>query len=224
MSLTPAKLQVYYDAEFTGLQRDTTPISIGIVTDTCSSFYAEFTDYDQSQVTEWLQENVINNLRLTDKPDGYMNRQPLMPNLSYSPKYRMEVKGNKEFIKSELLGWLANESHNFEGKQIQFFTDCYAYDWVILNDLIGLNGSALEIPTYIDYIPIDLSTALFMRGIDPDISREEFIGHYDLETIKKSSPFNVWGTENIKHNCLWDAHVCRMCFRKLPVIEMAYRK
>lgn len=221
---SPSKLSVYYDAEFTGLHKDTTPISIGLVTDTCCSFYAEFTDYDESQVTEWIDENVIKNLRLGDKPEGYVKRHPMLPSPLYNPNYRIELRGNKEFVKSELIGWLANESHNFEGKQIQFFADCYAYDWVIMNDLIGFNGSALKIPSYVNYIPIDLSTALYMRGIDPDVSREEFVGDYDLKSIKNSSPFNVWETGNIKHNCLWDAHVCRMCFRKLPVIGFDFGK
>ena len=50
------------DMEFTGLHQHTTLISIGLESDCGKSFYAEFTDYDESQVDEWIQENVIENL------------------------------------------------------------------------------------------------------------------------------------------------------------------
>lgn len=211
------KLRIYYDAEFTGLHKNTTPISIGIISESGAYFYAEFTDYDQSQVTDWINENVIQKLVLADKEDGYrsgtsMTGQRLTVIANHAD---MTVKGNKDMVKSELLGWLANESACAEGAQIQFFADCYAYDWVIMNDLIGLNGSALEIPGYVNYIPIDLSTALYMQGFDPDISREEFAGDSEINHIKNLLPFNTWNVDDIKHNCLWDAYICQSCFDKL---------
>ena len=48
------KLKVYYDAEFTGLHRNTSLISIGLISESGSKFYAEFIDYDQKQVDNWL--------------------------------------------------------------------------------------------------------------------------------------------------------------------------
>ena len=51
----------------TGLHRNTSLISIGLRTEFGSYFYAEFTDYDQSQINEWLQEHVIGNLKLQDQ-------------------------------------------------------------------------------------------------------------------------------------------------------------
>lgn len=215
------KLKLFYDAEFTGLHKNTTPISIGIVSESGACFYAEFTDYDQSQVSDWIDENVIQKLKLMDKENGYRE----ITNMSgesldkISQSVNIIVKGDRKMIASELMGWLSNESACVGGVQLQFFADCYAYDWVIMNDLIGLNGSALEIPGYVNYIPIDLSTALYMRGVDPDISREEFVGDYGLESIKNSSLLKAWGSDNIKHNCLWDAYVCQMCFNKLPIIS-----
>lgn len=214
------KLRVYYDAEFTGLHKNTTPISIGIVSESGAYFYAEFTDYDQSQVTDWLNENVIQKLKLTDKEDGYRSGTSMAGRrLTVIANHaNMTVKGNTDMVKSELLGWLANESACAEGAQIQFFTDCYAYDWVILNDLIGLNGSALEIPGYVNYIPIDLSTALYIGNIDPDISREEYIGDFDVQRIKNLKPFCEWDGDP-KHNCLWDAYVCQACFVRTSWIK-----
>jgi hypothetical protein len=45
-------------------------ISIGLIADTGDTFYAELTDYDPDQIDDWLQENVLNNLVLTDRPDN----------------------------------------------------------------------------------------------------------------------------------------------------------
>jgi hypothetical protein len=62
-------LNYFLDTEFTGLQ-NTTLISIGLIADTGDTFYAELTDYDPDQIDDWLQENVLNNLVLTDRPDN----------------------------------------------------------------------------------------------------------------------------------------------------------
>lgn len=57
-------MKVFLDTEFTGLHQNTTLISLGMVTEHNESFYAEFTDYDKIQVDEWVQEHVIDNLKL----------------------------------------------------------------------------------------------------------------------------------------------------------------
>jgi hypothetical protein len=54
--------KVFFDTEFTGLHQGTTLISIGLVAETGETFYAELSDYDQTQVDDWLRENVISKL------------------------------------------------------------------------------------------------------------------------------------------------------------------
>ena len=53
---------LFFDMEFTGLRQNTTPISIGIVSEDGKKFYAEFTDYDESQCNDWIKENVTSEL------------------------------------------------------------------------------------------------------------------------------------------------------------------
>lgn len=213
---TITNIPIFYDAEFTGLHKNTTPISIGLTTNEGCYFYAEFTDYDQAQVDDWIRDNVISNLIFNDNEDDrYVYKETFFNHGVYLPIYNIEIKAETEVIKLELLKWLEAISNNEDNKKLQFCADCYAYDWVILNDLIGTNGSALKVPSYINYIPIDLSTALFMKWIDPDISREEFIGDSGVKTILESNPFSKWKSVNPKHNCLWDAYVCKMCFHEL---------
>lgn len=212
---TITNIPIFYDAEFTGLHKNTTPISIGLTTNEGCYFYAEFTDYDQTQVDDWIRDNVISNLIFNDEDGRYVYKETFFNRGVYLPTYNIEIKAETEVIKLELLKWLEAISNNEDNKKLQFCADCYAYDWVILNDLIGTNGSALEVPPYINYIPIDLSTALFMKWIDPDISREEFIGDSGVKIILESNPFSKWKSVNPKHNCLWDAYVCKMCFHEL---------
>ena len=46
---------VFYDLEYTSKHQFTLPISIGMVSsDGSKEFYAEFTDYDYSQVDHWF--------------------------------------------------------------------------------------------------------------------------------------------------------------------------
>ena len=49
-------INLYFDAEFTGLHKDTTLISIGIVSASGESFYAEFNDFADYQVSPWIKE------------------------------------------------------------------------------------------------------------------------------------------------------------------------
>ena len=56
--------KVFFDTEFTGLHKNTTLISIGLISECGKTFYAEFWDYDKTQIDEWLQTNVLDNLIL----------------------------------------------------------------------------------------------------------------------------------------------------------------
>jgi len=191
--------KIYYDAEFTGLHRNSTFISLGMVSESGNTFYAEFTDYDRYYVTDWIQDNVIANLQLPttkDCPQFYTSNIPTGVTQSV---------GTSDDNRGYLLKWLENEAN---GGQLQFIVDCYAYDWMLLVDLLTNGKTALDMPEYIHYIPLDLSTMLWMSGEDPDISREQFA-------------LNPWtGVTDIhlagpKHNALFDARVIKLCYGRI---------
>lgn len=210
------KLKVYYDAEFTGLHRDTSLISIGLVTEYGNSFYAEFTDFDNTQLDGWIVKNVILNLVL----DSYKNGESIKhimkratTNEGNKDLYNLTVKGSKKVVRKCLSEWLSSVS-KFYNKQIQIYCDCYAYDWMLFNDLICEDGKALNLPEYIYYIPVDLSTTLQIKDHDPDVTREVFAGDKAIDELKTITPFMQMG-DKCKHNSLWDAYVCKLCFNKL---------
>jgi hypothetical protein len=192
--------RIYFDTEFTGLHQNTTLISIGIVDDDNNAFYSELTDFDKSQVDKWLQDNVIDNLIMEDYNDGEVDFDKEM-NVTY-------VKGKKEFVAEQLRAWL--EKIAGEDK-LEVWSDCLAYDWMLFNNLFG---TAFDIPEQIYYIPMDICTGFRLKGIDPDISREDFAGK--LVGEDGENPFTRAKTE-LKHNSLWDAYVIKAACRKLGV-------
>jgi len=147
------RTKLFFDTEFTGLHKDTTLISIGIVSECGKTFYAELTDYDKTQLNGWLSRNVIDNLTLGDKQlcgwDG---------DDTFSV-------GTMENLKKDLSLWLKH----FE--EVEIWSDCLAYDWVLFNHIFG---HAFNLPKNVYYIPFDICTMFELKGIDPDTPREEY--------------------------------------------------
>lgn len=176
-------MKVFFDTEFTGLHQETTLISIGLVSEDGKTFYAEFTDYDKNQLDEWLQINVIANLVIHEDREIYQK----------VTDDEVIYKGDTGYIKSRLQEWL----EQFE--QVEMWSDCLAYDWMLFNQLYG---HAFNIPKNVYYIPFDICTAFKLKGIDPDVSREDYSGAWK------------WDVEN-KHNALHDARVIKACYEEL---------
>ena len=172
--------KIFFDTEFTGLHQKTTLISIGLISECGKTFYAEFADYDKSQVDNWIQENVINNTLFING-----NSTSCTSNRNYSHI------GATPTIVADLKDWLSQ----FE--KVEMWSDCLAYDWVLFNQLFG---HAFNIPKNVYYIPFDICTLFKIKGIDPDISREEFASMSENST---------------KHNALWDAKVIKKCYENL---------
>jgi hypothetical protein len=182
-------MKIFFDTEFTGLHQNTSLISIGLITEHGETFYAECGDFDHLQVDDWIKKNVISNLKFYRKGCREWcscDTQDFRRNDS-----KTEAFGHKGFIAERLAGWLSGYD------KVEMWSDCLSYDWVLFNQLWG---HAFNIPKNVYYIPFDLSTLFKIKGIDPDISREEFAGMTE-------------GAE--KHNALWDARVIKACYKKL---------
>jgi hypothetical protein len=181
--------KVFLDTEFTGLRKDTTLISIGLVSECGKKFYAEFLDYNKSQVDDWIRDNVISKLRLS----GYINESNNEFFYRNNDPLNFEVIGLKWMIAKHLESWFSQ----FEF--VEIWSDTLAFDWTLFVDIFG---TAFDIPENVYYIPFDIATAFKIAGIDPDISREKYAygEHY---------------SEMPKHNALWDAETIKACYEKL---------
>lgn len=171
-------MRIFFDTEFTGLHQKTTLISIGCVDEDGRTFYAELNDYDQNQLDDWLRINVIGHLLYP--------QSLLAPPLDYKSH---GMKSDALAVAFVLTEWLS------QWDSVEMWSDCLAYDWVLL---IELFGGAFFVPKNVYYIPFDLATLFKLKGIDPDINREDFAGM----------------SGGVKHNALWDARVIKACYEK----------
>jgi len=185
------KTKIFFDMEFTGLHQYTTPISIGLISEDDDEFYAEFMDYDKDQVDEWIEKNVIQNLwfDISDY-ENYDYWEIKRHTQSDNNRYDLYCIGIKNKIVEALKEWFKT----FD--EIEIWSDCLAYDWVLFCQLFG---GAFLIPSNIYYIPFDICTLFKMNDIDPDINREEFVSLQSED----------------KHNSLHDARVIKACYEKL---------
>jgi hypothetical protein len=180
-------MRIYFDTEFTGLHKDTTLISIGLVDDFNRTFYAELTDYNRLQVDEWIESNVIAHLSKTSEELKQMAD--------------ITIVGGKKEVALALREWLN------EYKTVEWVSDVCHYDFVLLIDLVY--SHALNIPYGIHGASchdINQDIASFYRASDIeafDMSREDLmLGFFQ-------------GVNGKKHNSIYDARVIRKLYRML---------
>ena len=165
-------------------------MSAGFVSyDGKKEFYAEFTDYDQSQIDQWLQENVVDRFILTGMSDR-----------TYKTTEKTNFfKGNVDWVLSHSQG-LKNWFCSFE-EQIVLAGAGTGYDWVLLRSIMKIKYME-DIPSYLDNWPIDVISISRWEGYDPqeEYFKENFIGSTDRSN---------------KHNALEDAQIIREVYLKL---------
>ena len=200
-------MNIYFDTEFTGLHKNTTLISLGCVAEDGKTFYAEFDDYAKEQCNDWIQENVIKNLKIAEKRiDRWAHYIPvLLPDSSVSDLrdgYCPNMKGSKTEVRDEFIQWL----QQFDS--VQFVSDVSHYDFVLLIDLFG---TAFDLPE---------NVSASCHDINQDIARH--YGISEREAFDKSREEIVVEFPDVqihgdKHNALYDARVIKAIYEKLVI-------
>ena len=201
-------MKLFFDTEFTGLRKDTTLISIGIVSEDGRRFYAEFVDYDHSQVTPWIKENVINQLKfqvpISEEGYYYVASKAKFNSRGNDllSSWNLDMNGTKEIVMESLNQWLS------QFDIIQFISDVCHYDFVLLIDLLTNGGTAIDFPENISAVCHDLNM---------DIARRYHISDREAFDMSREQIMNdLCGPEDIvagdKHNSLYDAEVIRAIY------------
>jgi 3' exoribonuclease, RNase T-like len=177
--------KLFLDTEFTGLQQKTTLISLALVAETGKAFYAEFTDYDKEQVTDWHADNVLAKLWMNNK-EAIETKDDLL-----------YVVGNSATIRAALQQWITQFPF------VEIWADVLAYDWVLFCELFG---GAFGIPENIFYTPFDLATLFRLKNIIEPISK------YDTDVKRFEYAGGIMGTQHI---ALADARIGLACYKKL---------
>ena len=216
-------MKLFFDMEFTGLHKNTTPISLGIVSEDGKKFCAEFLDFDVKQCGEWVKENGISHLRLPKllgrntiletwrekerwKKNGYLVADICLISDGWLrcvyPTCRIngdvkEVVGDRPWVNACLQDWI----QQFDS--VQFVSDVCHYDFVLLIDILTNGGTALDLPENISPACIDLNQEI-MRHFQIS-SREAF------DMSREQIVHDLCGEDGVvfgdKHNSLYDAEV-----------------
>lgn len=185
-------MNLFFDTEFTGLHKDTTLVSIGIVADSGKKFYAEFSDYDESQCDDWLKENVLKHTILE-------GNETLTKMLGEDSDTTVILGGVVE-IRYELGEWLK------QFDEVQFISDVCHYDMVLLIDIFG---GAFDLPRNVSAVCHDINQDIAEHyGISEreafDKSREDIVSELCGSFIAGD-----------KHNALYDAEVIKAIYKEV---------
>ena len=181
------RTKIFYDSEFTGLHQSTTLISMAFCADDGREFYAEFSDFEQSQCDDWICDNVLSRCQWINQADS----EPFV-------KHETGLTtcfGDSAFIKEALFEWLSVY------EDIEIWADCLAWDWVLFCELFG---GAFSIPKQIFYMPFDLLMLFKCKGLDPNTPRLDFAKQQGA----------VLEGEQL-HNALFDARLAKTCYQFL---------
>jgi len=180
-------MNVFFDTEFTGLYKDTTLISIGLVSEDNQKFYAEFTDYDRVAANNniFVRDNVLSKLYSENKNENYI------------PYY---ILGSRITIREMLTNWFKQFG------SVQLISDVCHFDFVLLIDLFG---SAFSLPENVSPYCYDINQDVAKYyGISCkeafDKSREQIVSEICPQMISEN-----------KHNSLYDAEVIKLIYENL---------
>lgn len=193
---------VYFDCEFTDLKKNAELISIGLIDSDGRTFYAEFNDYSENKVTDWVEENVYKYL---EYPDTVLEGE------------HWTISGKKSEVRTQLMFWL--DKFVSRNKPVQFVSDVCHYDMVLLIDLLTGGGSSMDLPSWISPccldINQDLATSLY-RDVPEGMTEEEFNKNFiplkEAFNISREDcvkDFDEFNNNYKKHNALYDAKVIR---------------
>ena len=176
-------MKIFFDTEFTGLHKNTSLISLGMIDENGMTFYAEFFGYDGNQVNDWIKENVISNLTYKNVISNWCNKDT----------EHVECVGYMYYIRKCLDAWLSRYD------RVELVSDVCHYDMVLFIDIFG---GAFDLPNNVNAACHDINQdiASFYNISETeafDKSREDILKEYD-KTI-----------DGAKHNALYDAKVIK---------------
>lgn len=235
-------INIFFDTEFTGLQQNTSLISLALVAEDGRALYIESNNFDRTLVDDWIAQNVIDSLFILQPKHfedssvkfGYADGYLYNP-LQWNDGAIVYTKDDYS-VKDAIVSWLSLY------EQVQIISDCSSYDWVLFCEIFG---GALNLPEHISPYCHDINQdiARYIGKNDRnafDYSREKLAFASDEEAIalakerfatsNESGRFIEVGdvdsfipTEgqlaNYKHNALWDAQIIKLCHDKIKSVN-----
>lgn len=223
---------MYFDTEFTGLVKDASLISLGIVFENnvkyidedeyLNKIYCEFIDYDHSKVDEFVAKQVLPNTIMSkldsDTIDVY--KEHLFIDITHNSDDGnvLTLIGTKADI-SEMLKYTFEKIYNRICKPYDELiipvSDVSYFDMVLFVDIFG---GSMNLPEYITPACIDINQMIAYHYDLPvdvafDMSREEIVRDFNPDLYDK------WmnSSKIKKHNSLYDAEVIKAIHEELII-------
>ena len=184
-------MNLFVDTEFTHLSKDADLICMACVSENGDTFYAEFNDFDEDKVSDWVKENVYPHLRFRDRLTEVIGSSG-EPDYVTSPNF--QFKGNKSMVAHAFNQWLLDRGCT--GIDYKMWFDFPVFDWILITEMFGGYD---KFPPYIVSRPLDISVLFEDRTGDCAQSRESFAG----------------ATKDSMHDALADAWVLKKCYEIL---------
>jgi 3' exoribonuclease, RNase T-like len=147
----------FIDAEYTGEHAYTTLVSLGVVTLEGKELYLPLNDYDETQVTDWLRDNVLALIPHQDRitsAEAYRRLSAFLETYSSGERVHLVSAG----LGSDLL--LTYELFRHARPELRYFHALHC------------------LPPYLNHAQhYDLNTMMTLVGLDPDMSRDAFVDH-----------------------------------------------
>lgn len=180
-------MKIFFDMEFTSLSaRKASPISLGMISEDRRCFYAEFTDYDGSTVSDFVHRNVLPYLNINREPDER----------DFIPGYHA---GTCDSIASSLEVWFKQFDY------VELVADVGHYDMMLL--LAILPNS--ELPSNVCPAYYDLNQDIAIRY---DITLKEAFDKSRDDMLYQAYADNL-RVQGEAHNALHDARVTRYLYQ-----------
>lgn len=153
-------MNYFLDTEFIEWAGGIDLVSIGIVAENGSTFYAESTNFDERNADQWVKDNVLSKLRWWGNEEsnkGFCNScTQVMGDIGFK---NAEVFGTNKLIAEEVLKFIGEDSFP------QFYTYYGAYDWVLFCRLFG---RMIDLPEGFPMYSIDLKQMMVERSLNKE--------------------------------------------------------
>ena len=169
-------MKFYFDTEFIEDGRLILPLSIGIVAEDGSEYYAEFAETPLRDANEFVKENVFPNLKSFDPGMDYLIPTDLLRLRNIAPEFQAKYT---EEIKKDILAFCGENPELWA-----YFAD---YDWVVMCQIFGRM--------------VDLPRDHGWPMVCLDIKQEMVMA----ELTKKDIPFEQPDTHNALDDARWNA-------------------
>lgn len=152
-------MKYFIDTEFIETETSVELVSLGIVSENGDTFYAESRNFDPSTASEWVKENVIEQLHWFNR---YKNS---FCDIKHMPEGQKSVAafGFKNEIVTAVRQFIGSD------KNPQFYAYFASYDWVLF---IRLFGPMIDRPKHFPMWVVDLKQMMWERGLTAEWKRE----------------------------------------------------